>query len=331
MNQQAESWEIGGENRTRKQVRGNRAIETIETKTVTTPDEKRAITPPPASGSRPSRRSAKHPAISFAAALQEALAPDQLIGIFSRHIQTLVPHSGLRFDPEPPGIPIACGGRDAHDCAFRLAISGQTLGDIRFFRAHPFNRTERTALEALLGDLIHPLRNAIMYRCAVTAALTDPLTGINNRSAMNSALIRATEFARGHDRPLTLIRVDIDHLALINEQHGRVAGDDVLQRFAALLGACVRRSDALFRCDGDDFLLILSDTARREARTLAERIRRRIATHGWQWRERLIPLSASLGIACCGGDDDSETLFDKADRALDAARAAGRNCVKVCA
>lgn len=295
---------------------------------VNTFDEKKALLRPRDDG-RHARRGKPATTASFASALQEALAPDQLIGIFSRHIQTLVPHTGLCFDSEALRISVSCGGRDEQDCAFRLAISGQTLGDIRFFRARAFSCAERAALEALLNDLIHPLRNAIMYRCAVAAALTDPLTGLNNRGAMNGALVRATEFAREYERPLTLIRIDIDHFALINERHGRQAGDHVLQHLATLLGACVRRSDALFRDRDDDFLLILADTPLREARTLAERIRRHIATHDWQWRERPIPLSASLGLACRDGDDDSETLFDKADRALDAARTAGRNCVKV--
>lgn len=307
-------------------------MDTRDTKEATmanTPDEKSANLPPPTGNGRPAHRSGSAPVASFAAALQEALAPDQLIGVFSRHIQTLVPHTGLRFDSEALRIAVACGSRDTQDCTFRLTIAGQALGDIRFFRARPFSCAERTALEALLSDLIHPLRNAIMYRCAIEAALTDPLTGINNRSAMNSALIRAIEFARLHHQPLTLIRVDIDHFGRINERHGRAAGDRVLQHLADLLGACVRHRDALFRERDDDFLLILTDSGHSEARTLAERIRRQIATHDWQWEDHTIPLSASFGLACRDNDDDSETLLEKADRALAAAREAGRNCVKV--
>ena len=195
-------------------------------------------------------------------------------------------------------------------------------------RRRKFTAHETHLLEHLLCCLVYPLRNAILYRHALTAALTDPLTGVNNRTAMNSALIRETELARRHGNALSLIAADIDHFKRINDTYGHLAGDYVLKSVAEALNDCTRRTDIVFRSGGEEFLVLLSNTGKQGALLLAERIRSTIEACDLAYSDHRIAATISLGVACYGKGDNSESLFEKADTALYAAKAAGRNCVK---
>jgi len=91
---------------------------------------------------------------------------------------------------------------------------------------------------------------------------------------------------------------------------------------------CTRSTDILFRSGGEEFIVLLSNTDKQGAMMLAERIRHAIATADYDYNEHQISLSASLGVSCFKEGDNSETLFEKADIGLYAAKADGRNCVK---
>lgn len=267
-------------------------------------------------------------ALQLASVLQTTLEVDKLVEVFSRHIQHLVPHSGLTFENKSLQISVACGTREKNSRSYQLVVAAQTLGQLVVTRKVKFTDAEGMLLEHLICCLVYPLRNAIMYRSAVTAALKDPLTGVNNRTAMNSALIRETELSRRYGAPLSLIALDIDHFKDINDRHGHLAGDYVLKSVAEAIGECTRSSDILFRCGGEEFLVLASNTARQGALMLAERIRRSIEAYEYHYGDHAISVTTSLGVACFRTGDDSESLFEKADMALYSAKAAGRNCVK---
>lgn len=268
-------------------------------------------------------------ALQLASVLQTTLDVDRLIELFSRHIQHLVPHDGMSFENRAQQLSISHGSQEKHARAYQLVVAAQTLGILTVTRRTRFTSAEGQLLEHLSCCLVYPLRNALMYRTAVTAALRDPLTGVNNRTAMNSALIRETELARRYGAPLSLIALDVDHFKAINDRHGHLAGDHVLKCIAEAISECTRSSDMFFRYGGEEFLILASNTALDGAMMLAERIRRRIESLECHYGEEQIPVAISLGIAGYRPGDNSETLFEKADTALYAAKAAGRNCVKV--
>ena len=268
-------------------------------------------------------------ALQLTSVLQTTLDLDKLIEVFSRHIQHLVPHSGLSFENKSLQISVSCGTREKSNRSYQLVVAAQTLGQLVVTRKSRFTDAEGVLLEHLICCLVYPLRNAMMYRSAVMAALKDPLTGINNRTAMNSTLIRETELARRYGAPLSLIALDIDHFKEINDRHGHLAGDYVLKSVAEAISECTRSSDILFRSGGEEFLVLLSNTARQGALMLAERIRRSIESYEYHYGDHAISVTTSLGVACFHTGDNSETLFEKADTALYAAKAAGRNCIKV--
>lgn len=268
-------------------------------------------------------------ALQIASVLQTTLDTDRLIELFSRHIQHLVPHDGIAFENRTLQLSVSHGSQQKHARSYQLVVSAQTLGVLTVTRRTRFSADESRLLEHLSCCLVYPLRNAIMYRTAVMAALRDPLTGANNRTAMNSALIRETELARRHGMPLSLIALDVDHFKAINDRYGHLAGDHVLKCIAEAISECTRSSDMFFRYGGEEFLILASNTALEGAMMLAERIRRRVESLECHYGEEQIPVAISLGISCYRPGDNSETLFEKADTALYAAKAAGRNCVKI--
>lgn len=267
-------------------------------------------------------------ALEIAGMLQTTLEIDKLIEVFSQQIQSLVPHNSAGFEYKPLQISVAHGKAERHSCSYQLVVAAQSLGQLVLTRRKKFTANETHLLEHLLCCLVYPLRNAIMYRHALTAALTDPLTGVNNRTAMNSALIRETELARRHGNALSLIAADIDHFKRVNDTYGHLAGDYVLKAVAEALTDCTRRTDILFRSGGEEFLILLSNTEQQGALLLAERIRNTIESCEHLYGDHKIMVTISLGVACYGKGDNSESLFEKADSALYAAKNAGRNCIK---
>ena len=270
-------------------------------------------------------------ALQLASALQTTLEIDKLIEIFSEEISSLIPHDSITFENQQQNIHVSFGEKAKHTCSYQLVVTAQTLGQLTFTRRRKFAEHETVLLESLICSLVYPLRNAIMYKHALTAALTDPLTGAHNRSALNLALIREIELARRHGTPLSLILLDIDKFKSINDTYGHLAGDFVLKTVADAVMECTRSSDMLFRAGGEEFVVLLSNTGKEGALLLAERIRRVIADNDYHYGDHRLQVTASLGVACFHKDDNSETLFEKADIALYTAKAEGRNCVRYAA
>lgn len=267
-------------------------------------------------------------ALQIAGVLQTTLEIDKLVKVFSREINSLIPHNSISFENKPLGMSITYGEPAKHSCSYQLVVAAQSLGQLILTRKKKFTANETALLEYLLCSLVYPLRNAILYKHAVTAALKDPLTGVNNRTAMNSALIRETELARRHGTPLSLIAMDIDRFKEINDRFGHLAGDCVLKTVADAIIDCTRSSDILFRSGGEEFLILLSNTQREGAMMLAERIRNTIETYEYIYGDHDISVTASLGVTTFNKADNSESLFEKADTALYAAKSNGRNCVQ---
>lgn len=269
-----------------------------------------------------------HKALQLVSTLQMTLDLNHLINTFSTEINSLVPHKSIAFRNKVQNINIRFGGAARHSCTYQLVTTEQTLGQLTITRNKKFTSNETVMLEYLLCSLVYPLRNAIMYKNALIAALKDPLTGVNNRNAMNTSMIREIELSRRHGSSLSLIALDIDFLKKINDGFGHAAGDCAIKAVASAVSDCIRSSDMLFRFGGEEFLVLLSNTGKKGALMLAERIRHTIKSLECKYGEFTLPLTASLGVACYAMRDNSETLFKKADMALYRAKSDGRNCVR---
>ena len=157
------------------------------------------------------------------------------------------------------------------------------------------------------------------------ASNTDHLTGLPNRRAFDADLTAQVERARRSGMPLALALFDLDHFKSVNDRYGHPAGDSVLCEFSALLSGEQRGGDTLARIGGEEFAVVLFGAGLGDAENFAERIARRLRE---QTSDRELPLSTSAGVASLGdGAEDPAALFLAADRALYAAKAAGRRRV----
>jgi diguanylate cyclase (GGDEF)-like protein len=154
-------------------------------------------------------------------------------------------------------------------------------------------------------------------------AKTDPLTGLNNRVAMQEALYQGLNNWKRHNTPFSMVLLDIDHFKKINDTYGHDAGDEVLKSIANLLSASIRGSDFLARWGGEEFVLLYPKTHQLAAMAAAELLRQKIAAAPNPWS---IPITASFGVATIASSD-LDILFKSADEALYRAKNSGRNCV----
>jgi diguanylate cyclase (GGDEF)-like protein len=157
-------------------------------------------------------------------------------------------------------------------------------------------------------------------------AYTDPLTGALNRQGLRAALMKRLH-ASGHvDEEMAVVFVDIDHFKQINDRHGHDAGDEVLRRFAAVIRNVVRSSDKLVRWGGEEFLLLCPETTRDHALTMAEKLRATLPAQAWPHG---LHVTSSFGVTSLKPDEDIGVAIKRADGALYAAKANGRNRVEV--
>jgi diguanylate cyclase (GGDEF)-like protein len=267
--------------------------------------------------------------LHMANALQSTLDLDQLIEIFAVEVHRSVPHAGLEYRNNDDRLLIAHGREARHTTAYDLVVLEKSLGTITFKRDEALLDEEIGRLEALICALVYPLRNALMYRRALETALKDPVTGINNRAALNANIDREVILSQRHGYPLSVIMLDLDHFKRVNDKYGHLAGDAVLRTLAMRITECTRGSDMVFRYGGEEFTVVLSNTDINGAALLAERIRRHIENHHIIIDEVEIPATVSLGVATLEQGDQAASLISRADAALYEAKSAGRNRVMI--
>jgi diguanylate cyclase (GGDEF)-like protein len=169
-------------------------------------------------------------------------------------------------------------------------------------------------------------------------SLLDELTGIPNRRYFDRALAETLDAAAQTMQPLSLILLDLDHFKALNDARGHPAGDASLVQVARLLARKIRRSgemvlhggDVVARIGGEEFAILLTNTDGETASRIAETLREAVAEMVIAWESAMLRVTVSCGVASAGhaGGTSADTLVRRADRALYAAKAAGRNCVR---
>lgn len=158
----------------------------------------------------------------------------------------------------------------------------------------------------------------------------DALTGIANRSAYDDRI--TVEIARKNQdkrRRLSLAVIDIDKFKNVNDSFGHNAGDKVLRNVAEICVSNVRSNDFLARYGGEEFVLVLPETSADEAYRVTEKLRREIESKGFYYDGQRVPITVSVGIAEFADQHSADEVFQRADRALYAAKEGGRNrCIK---
>lgn len=169
---------------------------------------------------------------------------------------------------------------------------------------------------------------ALFYEQSYRMAMTDPLTGVQNKRAFIQAFAREIARARRHHHPLGVAMIDVDHFKAINDSHGHLAGDSILVQLAQVMGDFLRSHDVIARYGGEEFAVLLPETPISGTAAAAEKIRSRVSQHPFTHASTLIDVTVSIGCTSLHAiDRNPEDLIRRADEQLYRAKAAGRNCV----
>ena len=170
------------------------------------------------------------------------------------------------------------------------------------------------------------IRHAQLFQAQEENALTDELTKLPNRRHLAQRFLQEMQRARRHHNAIAFLMIDLDHFKQVNDTYGHLNGDAVLAELAQILVTGARESDVCARYGGEEFALILHETTEPGARTLAERIRAKVAAATFPGG---LKLTISVGVAATDEPALFTQLIDRADQALYAAKQGGRNQVRV--
>lgn len=168
-------------------------------------------------------------------------------------------------------------------------------------------------------------RASARLQVAQELALSDALTGVGNRRALQEHVRAGLSAAERGQAPTSIILMDIDHFKPINDKHGHSGGDQVLVQMAQLLTDQLRGSDRLGRWGGEEFMVVAQATPMHAALELAERIRKAVAAFEFAHGD---PVTLSLGVTQTLPGDTADSLVHRADKALYRAKNGGRNRVE---
>ncbi|MFC7419408.1 diguanylate cyclase [Iodobacter arcticus] len=161
-------------------------------------------------------------------------------------------------------------------------------------------------------------------------ATTDELTGVANRREWQHRCEDAMTYARRYQQPLSILLIDIDHFKNVNDQYGHLVGDLTLKELCRVCNAELRASDSFARWGGEEFVLLLPGTTQAEAILAGNKLRMAVASQAIvSYEEHTIRITISIGVAMLEDHDSSlDHLLNRADQAMYAAKAAGRNQVQ---
>jgi len=156
-------------------------------------------------------------------------------------------------------------------------------------------------------------------------ATTDRLTGLNNRLKTEDDVNEEVERAKRYNRGLSIILLDVDDFKKVNDEYGHHIGDVVLGEFASVVQDAIRKVDAVGRWGGEEFLVILPETNLKEAEAVAEHIRRKVEDYTFTVARHK---TSSFGVSEYIQGDNSQSLINRADKALYKSKELGKNQVQ---
>jgi two-component system cell cycle response regulator len=211
------------------------------------------------------------------------------------------------------GLAIAAEARRLHTETQVVIITGQGSKDtiLQALRQGVSDYIEKPFdMELLLITVEKALEKTLVLRELIQLARTDGLTGLYNQRHFYSVLETEIRRARRQNRALSLLLVDVDNFKRYNDRYGHLAGDAALARIAtSLKRACRRDIDAAFRYGGDEFILVLPETDRANAASIAARVHALLLEEG-------IALTVSIGVAELREGQDLKAFIREADRAM---------------
>jgi diguanylate cyclase (GGDEF)-like protein len=251
-------------------------------------------------------------ALSMAAALRPALI---LLDVDMPDMDGFEVCRRLKASPDTATIPVIFLTADFHTDNKAMGLDiGATDYVTKPFKAEELSARIRASLRA---------KELLQER-----SMVDGLTGLWNQKYFQEQATTQTALAHRAGATVSCIALDVDGLRLINSKHGNAIGDEILRSIAGIIQKQCRTEDAVCRCDGGKFAILLSMMSRAGAASLADRLCQQIRDQLAVVRDRPVGVTCSLGVAdtqVAGG----ETLLERATHALDRAKQNGGNCVSI--
>ncbi len=212
-----------------------------------------------------------------------------------------------------------------------MSTGGVTSGILHLYSISPnfFSKQIKEVIDNFITLFASVVNSMRLLEINKNLALIDPLTGLYNRRYFEEFMEKQLAIAERNNQPLSMIILDLDNFKNFNDTYGHDAGDMALKTIAHTINKNIRASDIGVRYGGEEFIIVLPNTGKKNAFEVAERIRNSIEINKIPvFRDKKIAITASLGIATYGIDADSiETLIAKADNALYNAKKSGKNKV----
>ncbi len=220
------------------------------------------------------------------------------------------------------------GGHPQNALIVPIQRSGQLMGAMELYLNawRELNEDQADLMNGVASQAAIAIRHAQLFQAQEENALTDELTRLPNRRAFAQRFMEEIHLARRHHNSVGFLMIDLDHFKQVNDTYGHLNGDAVLAELAQILVTSARESDVCARYGGEEFALILHETTEVGARTLAERVRAKVAAATFPGD---LKLTISVGVAATDEPALLTQLIDRADQALYAAKQGGRNQVQV--
>ncbi|MGK0410228.1 MAG: diguanylate cyclase (GGDEF)-like protein [Shewanella psychromarinicola] len=209
----------------------------------------------------------------------------------------------------------------------RTINDNQDTFTIAYQLSAPLSSSQKKTLGQLESILIQPLNNALKYQNMSNQAMFDALTDLGNRYYYRQAIDIALARANRQQGKVSLIVLDLDKFKQLNDAYGHKVGDYVLVGFAALINQAIRNTDQAFRIGGDEFVIITQGGVNAAA-IVCQRIIDMMPKHSELTEYNI---QCSLGIAESLPQQQAENIYERADKAMYCAKAAGRNCFRISA
>jgi len=254
--------------------------------------------------------------------LHESLDPRTVFACFGKVMGQHLPMHGVKLNYKH--YQFSWGRRQGLVIKQQLVCSGEAAS-LQYSLKSPLTPSQAQRLQLLQTLVLLPLFNATQFHEMSQQAMYDSLTKLGNRHYYTESLKKAIATAQRYSNDLSLIVLDLDNFKKLNDRHGHQFGDNVLSEFGQLLTGAIRNTDQAFRIGGDEFVVLVRGD-KQAASILCERILTAMSSlplfekHGIQ---------TSLGVSQWINTEVPSALYERADRALYRAKAAGRQCFRV--